>query len=313
MCAIVGSICIGARVLTLVALKLGASEIYLGILSFAIFGTWACRMFTMSAVEKSGKRKVMIFWKMISVMFIVPLLFFPLLANYWSPNAALALILIATFARVGTYSLGNTGWFPILHDIVPRRITGRYFANMRTSWQTAGLITSLLIAWFLWKNSDWWRFEAIFIVGLIAFTARAAAIIPMVENPTITTKPKMGIPARFYEAMRQKKLRRLAPYILAYLIAAKTDKKRHMKYKKPMYKMLDRILEVGRNENGLFYMYINPITGEINLTHGHPFNEPCPVCQLPPPPAPSLAPNIFDKGIVALLAVAALMPRGKKR
>ncbi len=33
----------------------------------------------------------------------------------------------------------------------------------------------------------------------------------------------------------------------------------------------------------------------------------------PPPPPPILAPNIFDKGIVALLAVAALMPRGKKR
>ena len=32
-----------------------------------------------------------------------------------------------------------------------------------------------------------------------------------------------------------------------------------------------------------------------------------------PPSPPSLAPNIFDKGIVALLAVAALMPRGKKR
>jgi len=30
-----------------------------------------------------------------------------------------------------------------------------------------------------------------------------------------------------------------------------------------MYKMLDRVLEVGRNENGLFYMFVNPITGEV--------------------------------------------------
>ena len=48
-----------------------------------------------------------------------------------------------------------------------------------------------------------------------------------------------------------------------YLIASKTDQKRYKKYKKPMYEMLDRILEVGRNENGLFYMWINPITGEV--------------------------------------------------
>ena len=40
---------------------------------------------------------------------------------------------------------------------------------------------------------------------------------------------------------------------------------------------------------------------------------PPPTDQPTPTPTPILAPNIFDKGIVALLAVAALMPRGKKK
>ena len=48
-----------------------------------------------------------------------------------------------------------------------------------------------------------------------------------------------------------------------YLIAAQTDPSRHAKYRAPMHAMLDRVLEVGRNENGLFHMYINPITGEV--------------------------------------------------
>lgn len=34
-------------------------------------------------------------------------------------------------------------------------------------------------------------------------------------------------------------------------------------YQTPLYEMLDRILEVGRNENGMFYDAINPQTGEI--------------------------------------------------
>ncbi len=34
-------------------------------------------------------------------------------------------------------------------------------------------------------------------------------------------------------------------------------------YRKPVHEMLDRILEVGRNEYGLFYNSINPVTGEI--------------------------------------------------
>lgn len=34
-------------------------------------------------------------------------------------------------------------------------------------------------------------------------------------------------------------------------------------YQKPLHRMLDRILEVGRNEHGLFYDEVNPKTGEI--------------------------------------------------
>ncbi len=42
---------------------------------------------------------------------------------------------------------------------------------------------------------------------------------------------------------------------------AKADKK--MEYQQPLYDMLDRILEVGRNEDGFFYDAINPVNGEI--------------------------------------------------
>jgi hypothetical protein len=42
---------------------------------------------------------------------------------------------------------------------------------------------------------------------------------------------------------------------------AKPEKKEA--YRAPLYEMLDRILETGRNEHGLFYNVINPLTGEI--------------------------------------------------
>lgn len=50
-----------------------------------------------------------------------------------------------------------------------------------------------------------------------------------------------------------------------YYLASKTDRPRHQRYQAPMYAMLDRILEVGRNENGLFYMKINPVEGTVLL------------------------------------------------
>lgn len=52
------------------------------------------------------------------------------------------------------------------------------------------------------------------------------------------------------------------------------DKKRA--YEKPVHEMLDRILEVGRNEHGLFYNQVNPQTGEHDAgladTWGYDFN-----------------------------------------
>ncbi len=48
-----------------------------------------------------------------------------------------------------------------------------------------------------------------------------------------------------------------------YYLAARTDPERHARYRAPMHEMLDRILEVGRNQNGLFHMRVNPVTGEV--------------------------------------------------
>lgn len=48
-----------------------------------------------------------------------------------------------------------------------------------------------------------------------------------------------------------------------YVTISLVDVERKKKYQQWMYKMLDRILEVGRNDKGMFYNAINPVTGEI--------------------------------------------------
>jgi hypothetical protein len=48
-----------------------------------------------------------------------------------------------------------------------------------------------------------------------------------------------------------------------YVAAHFTDAEKKKAYQPFLYKMLDRILEVGRNDNGMFYNAINPVNGEI--------------------------------------------------
>jgi len=48
-----------------------------------------------------------------------------------------------------------------------------------------------------------------------------------------------------------------------YLTSAFAEPEKKAAYQPQIYEMLDRILEVGTNEHGLFYNQVNPITGEI--------------------------------------------------
>ncbi len=226
--AIIGATCfggqtlaVGGNVLVLAALKLGASEMFLGLLSSAMLSTWVFRIFTMSAVEKYGKRRILIFWKMLSTLCIVPLFFLPAIVERFSGELCLLILLTVTFVRGATYALGNTGWFPLLQDIVPRQLTGRFFATMRTSWQTAGLVTLFVAAWFLGRDPEWWKFQILFIVAFAAYMIRALTVFGMVENPPVPgAAKKVSIFTRFREVLTQKELRRLVLYISAYMIAA---------------------------------------------------------------------------------------------
>jgi len=218
---VTGGCCVGGNVLNLAVLKLGASEVYLGVLSFVTMGSWCFRVFTMSAIERIGKRRVMLFWYWVVLLFILPFVFIPFLAEFWPAWMCLALLLIASLGRNITYALGNTGWFPLLQDIVPRQITGRFFANMRTGWQTASLIIILACALFLGRNPEWWKFQIIFIFGFLAYLLRAFSIIPLAENPPQKARQKQpGIAARFRETFGVPEMRILIFYIFSYILAA---------------------------------------------------------------------------------------------
>lgn len=218
---LIGATCLSLNILTLVALKLGATEVFLGILSFAIVGTYICRVFTMAAIEKHGKRKILFFWKTIATVSIILFVCLPLLTGYISEKASLALLLTATILYAIANALGDTGWMPLLQDVVPNQITGRFFANIRTLWQTSSLITLLLIAWLLGKTPEWWKFEIVFITAFIASIIGTLSILGMTENPLPSVKlPKISIYKRFREVLLETKLRFLVLYITSYWLAA---------------------------------------------------------------------------------------------
>jgi MFS family permease len=218
--SVLGGTFISPSVMTLVALKLGAQEMYVGLLSFAALTPLVFSVFTMPVIEYRGKKPVILFWYSVSLIFMLPLLLLPWVAQSWSAGGCLVLIFAAIFLKTTTDSLAFVGWFPILHDVVPERITGRFFGQVRTAWQSAALLVLVFAAVFLGKDPDWWRFEVIFLIAFVFMIGRVFTFVPMTEKPPVKTREnKSSVLSLLREFFREKSLRRLMAYMLCYAAA----------------------------------------------------------------------------------------------
>jgi MFS family permease len=218
--SVLGGTFISPSVMTLVALKLGAQEMYVGLLSFAALAPLVFGVFTMPVIEYRGKKPVILFWYSVSLIFMLPLLLLPWVAQSWPVGVCLSLVLAAIFLKNTTDSLAFVGWFPILHDVVPERITGRFFGQVRTAWQSAALLVLVFAAVFLGKDPDWWKFEVIFLIAFIFMIGKVFTFVPMTEKPPLKTREtKSSVAGLLKGFFREKSLRRLMAYMLCYAAA----------------------------------------------------------------------------------------------
>jgi len=90
-------------------------------------------------------------------------------------------------AALGMTSLacGSTFWFPLLHDVVPGRMRGRFFGRMRTVWSVTSFLAVIASGLLLGDTPRLWKFQVILAVGLVFFVIRNGIIarVPEAEPP----------------------------------------------------------------------------------------------------------------------------------
>jgi MFS family permease len=78
------------------------------------------------------------------------------------PNQTKILLMVGLFAAGGIVQMcGLTFWLPLLHDIVPERMRGRFFGRLRTIWSATSFVAMLLAGLFLGKEPELWRFQVV--------------------------------------------------------------------------------------------------------------------------------------------------------
>jgi predicted MFS family arabinose efflux permease len=131
-------------------------------------------------------------------------------------------------------ALGNTGWFPLLQDIVPSSETGSFFAKLRISWQSASLMVLLGVAFFLTdEDTPWWKFEVIFCGALGALFVRWLLFFGFKQRPPTESKDeKINLVRRFGEFVRHKRARNVGMYSAMYWCCAQLAIPFRIKYMK---------------------------------------------------------------------------------
>lgn len=80
-------------------------------------------------------------------------------------------------------SWGLAGWFPLINDNVPANIRGRFFGMLRTCWQLALFVLSLLVGRFLGDAPQAWKFQVLVVVAGVAVGARTLMFTAIPEAP----------------------------------------------------------------------------------------------------------------------------------
>jgi len=102
-----------------------------------------------------------------------------------SPATRVWLFLLCAALGMTFLACGTTFWFPLLHDVVPGRIRGRFFGRMRTVWSITSFLAVIASGLLLGDTPRLWKFRVVLAVGLVFFVLRNAIIarVPEAEQP----------------------------------------------------------------------------------------------------------------------------------
>lgn len=215
-----GAVLISQQMMVLLAIKAGAGEIFIGFLSFAGLAPFAFCLLILPQMEIRGKKFLITRWASVSTVLIIPLIFLPQIAQSTNIYVFMPIMLVFVGTRIIAEGFGFAPWFPLLQDIIPTQITGRFFANLRTAWQSAAMVSMLLAAWFLGTDPAWWKFNVIFTIAFLFFVVKVIFLRQLSEKPmqkNISEQSTVMEIIRVFWANKEQ--RKVLTYLLSYAVA----------------------------------------------------------------------------------------------
>ncbi len=194
--------------MSLLIIELGGSKFEVGAVFMTNFLAQTFRVVAAAKVDVVSKKRMLLKWYMISTILFLGLFLTSTVADTWGQRTTIWYVISVLFLQRIALNVGGAAWQPLLTEILPPVLRGRFLGRMRMMFQLSSLIVILIAGAFLGDNPPLWRFYIIFGILALGGFLRPAILLRIPERRPARAGPPEPILRNMLRPFRDRSFRR---------------------------------------------------------------------------------------------------------
>jgi predicted MFS family arabinose efflux permease/HEAT repeat protein len=207
-------------IVTLFALRLGASATYIGILSALLYMSFFFLPVGKFLAQRFRIISIFSFAWVIRALGMIPVVLAPLAVYYGYHDAALALTMLGVAIFHIIRGIGMIGNNPVLSYLSAGSDRGSYMTQIQIINSAAGMLSGFAIAIILGKDPPLFLYSIIMTAGIICGVTSGALIKKVPEPPSDEKEEQISLGEIFSDAFAQPSIRLFLTILLMVALAS---------------------------------------------------------------------------------------------
>ena len=180
-------------ILSLFIIQIGGSTFDIGLVFSLFMGLNILRVFIGPYTDYYNKKSLLFnFWLAAALISTSFLILIPVYNSHGKTSAIFLLFVISVIYRL-FLNVGDSAWIPLVSEIVPADIKGRFLSLHRMVWQSVMFIIIILIGIFLGRDPSINRFFYIFLFAIVFHFMRPLFVKKIKYTPVIRSTEKKNV------------------------------------------------------------------------------------------------------------------------
>ncbi len=194
---------LSGNIITLYALRLGASSFLIGLLSSFMYSAYLCMLIGRMLVPRLGMVKLMGRFWLIRYLMMLPVLLSPFFASRGLPLLALSLITLSVLGFNVARGIAITGYNPIVGEMASEKDRGAFLARVQAIQNLVLLALGIAMAFILGPAAPLYIYILFVIFGITTGIIAASIIFSLPEPGVVRRSLSENLWAGFLRSLKQ--------------------------------------------------------------------------------------------------------------